>query len=61
MRLVAAIFLLAIGAACISAQVVTSWGNVVNTKLLAEHRVVVTSNWLQVKERTVTFKSVSAE
>lgn len=61
MKLFATIFLLAIGAACISAQIATFWGNVATTRLLAEHKVVVSSSWLQVKERTVTYRSVSAE
>lgn len=60
MKFAAAILLLALGVACISAQRVTVWGNIQNGRLLAEQRVVVTSNWLQVKERTVTYRSVSA-
>lgn len=62
MKFVATILLLIIiGDACISAhaQNVTIWGNVHNTRILAEQHVIVTSNWWQIKERTVTYRSVS--
>lgn len=60
MKFAATFLLLAIGAACINAQHVISWGDVTNTRLLAEQRVTVASTWLQIKERTVTYRSVSA-
>lgn len=59
MKYAVTILLLAIVATCVSAQYVTTWG-VQTGRLLAEERVVVSSGWLQVRERTVTFRSVSA-
>lgn len=59
MKFAVTIFLLAIGAICISAQHVTSWGNTFNTKVLAEQSVDADPGWFQVRERKVTYKSVS--
>lgn len=59
MKFAVAILLLAIGATCISAQYITSWGDVHNTRVLYQQKVEVASGWLQVRDRTVTYRSVS--
>lgn len=61
MKLAAIAALLVIGAACISSQYVTIWGDVVNTRIMAEQRVTVSSSWMQIKERTINYSSVSAD
>lgn len=59
MKFFATFLLLVIAASCISAQHVTSWGNVNTGRILAEEKVVVAGSILQVQERTVTYRSVS--
>lgn len=59
MKFYATFLLLAFAAACISAQHVTNWGDVKNTRVLSEQKVVVPSTILRVQERTVTYRSVS--
>lgn len=61
MKFAATIVLLAIGAACISAQHATVWGDVKNTSFMGQEAVTVTSSWLQVIERTIEYHSVSAD
>lgn len=60
MKLAVVILLLAIGVQCNRAQYITSWGNVQSTQILVEQKVLVPSGWLQVREHTVTYRSVSA-
>lgn len=59
MKLFAALLLLAIVASCINAQQVTTWGDVVSTKVLAEQKTSASSSFMKVQERTVTYQSVN--
>lgn len=59
MKLFAVLLLLAIVASCINAQHVTSWGDVKNTKILAEQKTEVGGSILKVTERTVSYQSVN--
>lgn len=61
MKFLATFLLLAVAATCISAQRQTVWGDVHNTRILSEQKVVVSSQILRVQERTVTYRSVSVE
>lgn len=58
MKFIATFLLLAIGVACINAQYPTAWG-VTTGPILAQEKIVVDSSWFQIKERTVTYRSVS--
>lgn len=59
MNLTVAVLLLTVGAVFIDAQHVTSWGNVQSSKLLAEQKIEVAGGWFQVRERFVSYQSVS--
>lgn len=52
--------LLAIGASCIAAQRITTWGDVVNTRILAQENVIAKSAILRVQNRTSHYRSVSS-
>lgn len=59
MKFAAIVFLLIVGIASISAQNNTVWEDVINTRLLLTQRVDVPKGWLRVRERQVTYRSVS--
>lgn len=61
MKIAVTILLLAIAVICASAQHNTTWGDVVNTRILAEERVDVKPTWMRVKERTVSYRSVRVD
>lgn len=58
MKFFVGFLLLTIGVACSTGQFATSWGDVINAKLLGEQKVVVAGGLFQIKERTVAYRSV---
>lgn len=58
MKFALSLALLVIGASCILALNITTWGDVHNTKVAYQQLVVVPRQILRVQNRTVSYKTV---
>lgn len=59
MKFTLLVALLVVGASCIVAQNIISWGDVHSTQLVRELRVYAPYAWFRIQNRTVTYQTVS--